>query len=675
MSVPVRYSAAANYAVVESGLSNTLQEEEQYHQYQQQQQQQQQHQQQLYCQFVANANVNVNANANIIHSNNNNNSLGLGECSNYVNGFEVQQQLMQQRSSIASSVSPTTGLPANSNINISNHHRNIVINNNQISASNMDNLNINNINVLQEKEDHLHNMHHASQYQQQQQHFDNHLAMSAEMSTCEQSELSSSSGVSLGGGVVTVAEGTNSAMLGASTSATAAVAAANGSGSAEMHAVDVDVDEWRMSDEGRYGTPGAAGLEYQKYELEQQQQQQESPANMMNQPMESSLMDNENRNMKKNTNDNMKNNNKKNNTVNSDANNSTDSPNSTKKENELIGLSSEELYRMLNEYNVLQDKYHTILLLPRESKREVTAGGRDGSAYVLRCLKMWYELPSDVLFLAMSLVDRFLDRMAVKPKHMACMSVASFYLAIKQQGLKPIPADELATISQVNLSKCGCTAGDLERMADVIANKLGVQMGTTPVTAVTILRVFYALFRNLAKSICEEFYEFYLRMIKLEDLENRLENLLCDVKTTVVTPSTLALILMCLHLDFHIKASYKRHRPELKPVFEFILSLQEYLGIPDQVFTCGFTIVSDILSHYNGQNKQPYKQRLVWKLSSRTLKVLRPTNRFSTDLPTIDEGQTIAMDEGCCRSRTESISSEEEEDWPTSPIIPIFEQC
>lgn len=25
--------------------------------------------------------------------------------------------------------------------------------------------------------------------------------------------------------------------------------------------------------------------------------------------------------------------------------------------------------------------------------------------------------------------------------------------------------------------------------------------------------------------------------------------------------------------------------------------------------------------------------------------------------------------------RTESVSSEEEEDWPTSPIIPIFEQC
>lgn len=83
-------------------------------------------------------------------------------------------------------------------------------------------------------------------------------------------------------------------------------------------------------------------------------------------------------------------------------------------------------------------------------QREVTAGGRDGSAYVLRCLKMWYELPSDVLFNAMSLVDRFLDRMAVKPKHMACMSVASFHLAIKQLELKPIPADDLVTISQVS---------------------------------------------------------------------------------------------------------------------------------------------------------------------------------------------------------------------------------
>ncbi|XP_017060289.1 cyclin G [Drosophila ficusphila] len=402
---------------------------------------------------------------------------------------------------------------------------------------------------------------------------------------------------------------------------------------------EMPTDWMRIADEGRYGTPGAAGLEYQKYEQQQQQQLEDLEAEAAG------------------------------GAVGGANNNGEPSSSSKKLEDQLHALTSDELYETLKEYDALQDKFHTVLLLPKESRREVTAGGRDGSAYVLRCLKMWYELPSDVLFSAMSLVDRFLDRMAVKPKHMACMSVASFHLAIKQLDLKPIPAEDLVTISQ-----CGCTAGDLERMAGVIANKLGVQMGHAPITSVSYLRIYYALFRNLAKEIGGDFFKFYQQLIKLEELENRLEILMCDVKTTVITPSTLALVLICLHLDFHIKESYTRGSPELKHVFEYILFLQQYMRIPDRVFTCGFSIVSGILSHYNGQNKAPYKQRLVWKLSSRTLRVLRPINRFSSDLPTIEEGISNALDDGL-RSRTESISSEEEEDWPTSPIIPIFEQC
>jgi len=337
-------------------------------------------------------------------------------------------------------------------------------------------------------------------------------------------------------------------------------------------------------------------------------------------------------------------------------------------------VSSEDLITKLKEYDTLQDKYHTVLILPKESRREVTAGGRDGSAYVLRCLKMWYELPSDVLFTAISLVDRFLDRMTVKPKHMACMSVASFYLAIKQLGLNQIPPEDLVTISQ-----CGCTAGDLERMAGVIANKLGVQMEQPPITSLNFLRIYYNLFRNMAEELGFEFFEFYKKFIKLEELEMRLEVLLCDVQTTIVSPATLALVLLCLHLDHHITESYPRKgSPEMKHLYEYIVFMQKFLRIPERVFMNGFSVVSDILKNYNGQNKQPYKQRLVWKLSSRTLRVLRPTNRFSSDLATIDEGignqQTIDEMDGC-RSRTESLSSEEEEDWPTSPIIPIFEQC
>ncbi|XP_037828419.1 cyclin G [Lucilia sericata] len=555
MSVPVRYSAAANYAVADSGLTNTLNnnEHEQYQHYASEE---------LYSSHLYNHHQQQQLNNSIYGFN---------------SILEEQQQLMQQSTSMSVSAKPQEDLVGAGNSAAGAYH------------------------------------HHQMNHQEQA----TTSAKAREMMAAQLNEMPTTSAMA-----AAAAESANTAAI-------------NGS----SHTAEMRTEWMRMSDEGRYGTPGAAGLDYQKFELEQQHQ---TTPNLMDQTMEPSFTDNE-------------------------KNNSSSSNNNL--EDELTSMSSEELYNTLKEYDALQDKYHTVLLLPKESRREVTAGGRDGSAYVLRCLKIWYELPSDVLFSAMSLVDRFLDRMAVKPKHMACMSVASFHLAIKQLNLKPIPAEDLVTISQ-----CGCTAGDLERMAGVIANKLGVQMGHAPITSVSYLRIYFALFRNLAKEIGGQFFEFYKQLIKLEELENRLEILLCDVKTTVITPSTLALVLICLHLDFHIKESYTRGSPELKHVFEYILFLQQYMRIPDRVFTCGFSIVSGILSHYNGQNKQPYKQRLVWKLSSRTLRVLRPTNRFSTDLPTIDEGITNAMDDGL-RSRTESISSEEEEDWPTSPIIPIFEQC
>ncbi len=44
----------------------------------------------------------------------------------------------------------------------------------------------------------------------------------------------------------------------------------------------------------------------------------------------------------------------------------------------------------------------------------ITSGMRDGSAHVLRCLKMWYDLPPDVFFGAVSAIDRFLTKMKVR---------------------------------------------------------------------------------------------------------------------------------------------------------------------------------------------------------------------------------------------------------------------
>ena len=82
---------------------------------------------------------------------------------------------------------------------------------------------------------------------------------------------------------------------------------------------------------------------------------------------------------------------------------------------------------------------------------EITIAERDGAAHVLRCLKVWYDLPNDVLLTAINLVDRFLTKMKVRPKHMSCISVGSLHVAIKQLGLDPIDTEDLVAISQVSI--------------------------------------------------------------------------------------------------------------------------------------------------------------------------------------------------------------------------------
>lgn len=55
------------------------------------------------------------------------------------------------------------------------------------------------------------------------------------------------------------------------------------------------------------------------------------------------------------------------------------------------------------------------------------------------------------MFAAINLLDRFLTKMKVRPKHMACISVGSLHLAIKQLNIPQIDTDDLVVISQVSI--------------------------------------------------------------------------------------------------------------------------------------------------------------------------------------------------------------------------------
>jgi cyclin G2 len=333
--------------------------------------------------------------------------------------------------------------------------------------------------------------------------------------------------------------------------------------------------------------------------------------------------------------------------------------------NEQPTLSAEELFTKLHEALSLEPKYQPNLYLPQESHDgEITIGTRDGAAHVLRCLKVWYELSNDVLFAAINLVDRFLTKMKVRPKHMACISVSSLYLAVKQLGLPKMDTEDLVAISQ-----CRCTSRDLERMADVIANKLGVPMGSAPTTALTFIRLFYYIFKNAAEEL--NIAEFF-NVISLSDLEICLEILACDASCSSIRASELALVLICTQMDTHVSVKSAVNQ-QVHSLVDYAIEMQRLCRIPDSSFFHSHSTVAKILSQYHGQHKMPYRQRLVWKLSSRTLRVLRPTDKLTSYLPTIEEHN--ATNNNNLRFRTGSVSSEDGEDWPTSPVVAICEQC
>jgi len=335
----------------------------------------------------------------------------------------------------------------------------------------------------------------------------------------------------------------------------------------------------------------------------------------------------------------------------------------------LLNPSTEELFAKLNETLMLEIKFQPCLYLPQEAQNgEVTIGARDGAAHVLRCLKVWYDLPSDVLFAAINLVDRFLTKMKVRPKHIACISVGSFHLAIKQLGLPQIDTEDLVAISQ-----CRCTSGDLERMAGIIGNKLGVQLDSPPITSLSCLRLFYYILKNAAHEM--GLGQFYDTTMSLHELEMRLEILTCDAKCASIRASELALVLICTQLDVNVSKCFGEMSEQIQGLINYAIEMQKFCRIPEGSLFESHSVVVDILSRYNAQHKMPYRQRLVWKLSSRTMRLLRPTNKLTSYLPTIVEHNNPSTSKNLHRSRTGSVSSEEGEDWPTSPVVPVYEQC
>ncbi len=99
----------------------------------------------------------------------------------------------------------------------------------------------------------------------------------------------------------------------------------------------------------------------------------------------------------------------------------------------------------------------------------------------------------------------------------------------------------------------------------------------------------------------------------------------------------------------------------------FVSELQRRCAIPAASFVSCLGQVVALLEKYNGEGTVAHRQRLVWKLSNRTLRHLRPTDKLRATLPTIKESNgdcgahRLRSNSECSEESMESFSSESDE--------------
>lgn len=324
-----------------------------------------------------------------------------------------------------------------------------------------------------------------------------------------------------------------------------------------------------------------------------------------------------------------------------------------------------DLHSSLLEAITLEPKYQPALALPHSTKdcSEISLRMRNGSAHVLRCLKVWYDLPPETFFNAVNIMDRFLTRMRAQPKHLSCIAVSAFHLACQHTSHYlnvSFTVPDRLDLTNISQSKCG--PGDVARMERIMVEKLATDFRCQPpVTPLTLLRLLHAAHAHLAAPHLQFTPE--SSFSSLTSLIHKLEIVACDSAATVYRPSELALALLTLELQSDVLNSSVHQA--------CLVHLYELCKINAGRFEGCRKVVSELMDQYENQRHSPHRQRLVWRLSNRTLRQLRPTDKLKARLPTIEEKQPSPHP--IIRARLESSEhcmSEEEMDFDYDEEFP-----
>lgn len=250
----------------------------------------------------------------------------------------------------------------------------------------------------------------------------------------------------------------------------------------------------------------------------------------------------------------------------------------------------------------------------------MTAKLRDFEVKDLLSLTRFFGFSAETFSLAVSLLDRFLAVMKIQPKHLSCVGLCCFYIAVKtSEEEKNVPlANDLIRISQNRF-----TVSDMMRMEKIILEKLYWKVRAP--TALHFLRLFHSHIQEKVDAESK-------KILNIDRLEAQLKACHCSFAFTKIKPSLLALALLALEVE-------EQHEFEsVDALREMVQDLQQQLFIKDGDLVCVRELVAKCLIEYSTTKcSKPNGQRLRWIISGRTARQLKHSYYKITHLPTIPE--------------------------------------
>lgn len=246
----------------------------------------------------------------------------------------------------------------------------------------------------------------------------------------------------------------------------------------------------------------------------------------------------------------------------------------------------------------------------------MTARLRDFEVKDLLSLTQFFGFDTETFSLAVNLLDRFLSRMKVQPKHLGCVGLSCFYLAVKSiEEERNVPlATDLIRISQYRF-----TVSDLMRMEKIVLEKVCWKVRAT--TAFQFLQLYYSL---LLENLSSE----RKSTLNFERLEAQLKACHCRIMFSKAKPSVLALSIIALEIQAQ----------KCVELTEGVERLQKHSKINSRDLTFWQELVSKCLTEYSSNKcSKPNVQKLKWIVSGRTARQLKHSFYRITHLPTIPE--------------------------------------